>query len=246
MGVFSNRKAKIWVLFLVALLGLSACATEVVELEVLEEFDVDPTFVQGLEIVDDRMMVSVGKYGNSSIGFIGKDGKYEKIDELEDMYFAEGMSASDKYIYQLTWRENMLFVRDRTTLDVVKSIKYDGEGWGLAFDGEFLIRSDGSNKLFYHDLESFEVKKVVETKHQMLNELEFVDGKLYANIWQSSEIVKLDPKTGETIEVFDLSELTQKHKGTPDDVLNGIAHIEGNEFYIGGKNWDKIYKVRLR
>ena len=136
------------------------------------------------------------------------------------------------------------------TLEIVKSFTYEGEGWGICFDGEYLIMSDGSSNLSFYNTDKFSKLKTLSIINwdgkslNNINELEYVYGLIYANVWMSDSIFVINPKTGKVVREIDCSKIVPE----TDDinaVLNGIAHIDDNEFYLMGKSWDKYYKVKI-
>jgi pimeloyl-ACP methyl ester carboxylesterase len=153
-------------------------------------------------------------------------------------------------IWELTWQNNVAVEWDKATMTPLREVPVNGEGWGLCNDGDRLIRSDGSDRLIFHDPETFaETGSIAVTRDgnpvRSLNELECVDGQVWANIWTSDAIVRIDPATGEVNTVVDASELANAAGRNTEKVLNGIAHIEGDEFLITGKYWPKMFRVRI-
>ena len=246
-----------WLIVLATLLCWSALGQEPQTLQVLAQYPCDPAlFMQGLELVDDRLIVSSGRYGKSLIGALDlSTGRLENAVTLEDNLFAEGLTAVDEGIWQITWREGVALLRDRGTLRELKRIPYEGEGWGLCFDGQRLYMSDGSAALTLRDPNTFEATGRLEVRYQgqpvfRLNELEYAQGCIYANVWMEDLILKIDPASGEAVRAYELSELKALAFGeeeTPDAnaVLNGIAHVRDDLFYIGGKNWPLLFLVQL-
>lgn len=211
-------------------------------------------FVQGLEIDDNgRVLLSTGLYGDSRIGYLDvEEGTFDEVDRLDSEYFGEGVTVTPSGVMQLTWKEETLFVRDVESLEVVDTVSYEGEGWGLAYDehADGVWMSDGSNTIKLRDLDTFDVLDEIETEYENINELEFVDGFLYANIWLSYDLIKIDVSQGEVVEVYDLEEIVysidmDEDKLAQMDTLNGIAHIEDDEFYLAGKNYPNLYRVRI-
>jgi glutamine cyclotransferase len=152
----------------------------------------------------------------------------------------------------LTWQEGTLFVYDATTFALLKNVNYKGEGWGLATDGKHLIRSDGSAQLFFHNTETFAQEKTINVKYQHtpinnLNELEYADGFIWANIWHDNRIVKINPATGDVVGVIDFSEQAKSLKlKDGESVLNGIAYdADKKAFWITGKLWPKMFLVKV-
>lgn len=217
-------------------------------------------FTQGIELEDDGdILVSSGLYNESSIGYLDLEtGTYQAVEDLEDQYFAEGLTITPDWVWQLTWQEGVAFKRDPETLEVVDEVSYEGEGWGLAYDEDrqVLWMSDGSNRLYMRDPETFEVKGQWEIEFEgqplnLLNELEYANGMIYANVWYTNQVYAIDPITGEVLEVYDFTSLleeadiSQADRQTMDS-LNGIAHIEDDRFYITGKLYPLVFEVSLR
>lgn len=211
------------------------------------------SYTQGLYWHEGYMWEGTGEYGNSKLRQIKlESGEVVKEIELEERYFGEGIALLDGLIYQLTWREGEAFAYDASTFERVRSFKYAGEGWGLATDGAKLYMSDGSNRVRVLDPETFRVLSSFEVMEgrrpvAMLNEMEWIDGKIWANVYQSDEIVIIDPATGRLTGRIDLRGLLSMLERTPyTDVLNGIAYdAKGHRIFVTGKRWPKIYEIEL-
>lgn len=212
-------------------------------------------FTQGLERNDQgKLLYSSGLYGQSEIGYLtlGSTQK-ESVNPLPPHYFAEGLTITPYGIWQISWREQTAFLRDPQTLKVIKTVHYSGEGWGLAYDKsrDLLWLSDGSDKLQTFNPCTFEKQGELSISYlnkpiTLLNELEFANGFLYANLWQSNQLAKIDVTTGNVQKFYDFSPLVQSLNLThPDDVLNGIAHLQGSRFLITGKRFPVIWEVEL-
>ncbi|PIE50082.1 MAG: glutamine cyclotransferase [Flavobacteriales bacterium] len=211
-------------------------------------------FVQGFELEGNTIYESEGGQGNSHIlkYQLGQTHPTVSIPQSEEI-FAEGCTVIGDKIYQLTWLNKKGFIYDKATLKLIKEFDYPnslGEGWGLTYDGEHLIVSDGSNQLYFLDPENpSEMVKTIfvagnQRAYPRLNELEYHNGFIYANVWQEPIIVKINPKTGEAVGKFDFSEIVKKHTTADDDVLNGIT-FKGDNMLITGKNWNTIYEVSI-
>lgn len=220
-------------------------------------------FTQGFLVKNDHFYESSGRYTKSqlvSYPIAEPEGTWAKMtasftqkQSIPDRFFAEGLTLLNNKLYLLTWQEGTLFVYDANTFSFIKNMTYQGEGWGLATDGKSLIRSDGSNKLFFHNHESFSVEKIINVTYKKepilnLNELEYVDGFIWANIWQDNRIVKINPTNGDVIGVMDFSETIKTLKlKDPDSVLNGIAYdADKKAFWITGKLWPKMFLVKIQ
>ncbi|HEX2224902.1 MAG TPA: glutaminyl-peptide cyclotransferase, partial [Thermoanaerobaculia bacterium] len=209
-------------------------------------------FTQGLVWHQGKLYESTGQYGGSSLRVVEPEtGRVERKLDLASNYFAEGLALAGDRLIQITWMEQVAFVYNLADLSRVGEFRYTGEGWGLAFDGQNLIMSDGSDRLTFRDPRTFaavrEVRvKLGESPVHLLNELEWVDGKIYANIWQSEEIVRIDPRTGRVEAVIDASGLLTPEERYGTDVLNGIAYVPSSKtFLITGKLWPKMFEVKL-
>lgn len=211
-------------------------------------------FVQGMEIDGGRMFMSSGGYGNSFVDIVELPSmKVLRSHPLERKYFAEGLTLLDGKLYVLTWREGKCFVLDPETLDKTGEFGYKYEGWGLTNDGKYLYMSDGSNYIYKIDPEGFKETDRIEVtsdrgSYRYINELEWINGEIWANVFGEDFILRIDPRTGMITGVIFCDEL-MKHVGinSVEDVLNGIAYDKRNgDIYLSGKNWKKIFKVRLK
>ena len=221
------------------------------------------SYTEGLEWHDNALFESTGdtEYkGNSKLAKIdlltGKD--IQQI-HLAKEYFGEGMTVLNGKIYQLTYKEGKCFVYDFKTFKKIGEFTYKGQGWGMTNDGKYLIMDDSSNNLYYRDPATFEIVKVVGVYDNngplaSINELEYVDGFIYANVWMTNYIVKIDPSTGKVVAKADFSYVLNKYApGAISDedqntnsVLNGIAYDSiGKRFFITGKNWPKLFEVKF-
>lgn len=210
-------------------------------------------FTQGFVIHNGQLYESTGQ-GGSWIGVVDVNtGKADKKVILPKNYFGEGITILNNKVYQLTWQNKVGFVYDLASFKELKKFTYDTEGWGLTHDGTDLIMSDGTDQLIYLDTATFQVKKKVTVKRDGkpvddLNELEFINGVVYANIWQTDTIVRIDPATGEVNGVLDLGPLTKQARtlNPQMDVLNGIAwHPATESLLVTGKLWPFIYVLKL-
>ena len=212
-------------------------------------------FTQGLEIHNDEFYESTGENGKSFIyRFDLNTGKVLQSVKLNDKYFGEGISIMNDKIYQLTYKAQKGFIYNLNTFAKVDSFSYETqEGWGLTHNNRYLIKTDGSEFLHFIDPSTMQVvKKIPVYDHKgpvkNLNELEYADGYIYANIWTTSYAVKIDPETGKVLSKIDFSGLlsVMYHPEKPVDVLNGIAiNQENGKIYITGKLWPKLFEVKL-
>lgn len=217
-------------------------------------------FTQGLELVDGVLYEGTGLEGESTIRTVDPDtGAVQRSVELPADMFGEGITVADDTIWQITWQNGVAFRRDRASLAERGQVRYDGEGWGLCHDagGDRLIMSDGTDRLTYRDVTTFATEGEIRVRDAAnepvthLNELECVpdqDGRIqvYANIWQTDRIVRIDPGSGRVTATVDLSGLLPEEDRAGTDVLNGIAAIPGtNEFLVTGKLWPTMFRVRF-
>jgi len=216
----------------------------------------DPAaFTQGLVLHGGDLFESTGLNGRSSLRRVDLEtGEVLQLRELDARYFGEGLAVVDDTLVQLTWKAGTAFVYDRATFEPLGSHAYDGEGWGLCFDGRWLVMSDGSNELTFRDPMTFDAVGGVPVTLDGrpvadLNELECVGDRVLANIWQTDLIVAVDSATGVAVSVIDASELRRDAEASAEgriDVLNGIAHLPASDTYLlTGKLWPRMYEVRL-
>jgi len=216
--------------------------------------DID-AFTQGLVIHNGELFESTGQEGFSWIGVVDiGSGVAEKKVELASNYFGEGITILNNKIYQLTWKNQTGFVYDLKTFQKLASFTYSGEGWGITHDSTNLIMSNGTNRLVFLDTVTLKPVKTLEVYDArgsvpLLNELEYAEGFIYANIWQTNRIARIDPSTGKVTAYLDLTLLRDQAVGRNPaaDVLNGIAWHSGTQsFLLTGKYWPLIYVVRIR
>lgn len=210
-------------------------------------------YTQGLFWKDGFLYEGTGENGKSELRRVNlADGRVLQRSGLERRYFGEGIAYHDGHIYQLTWIAGRAFVYDADDFRRVRSFVYDGEGWGLTSDGEYLYMSDGSSKIYVRNPKTFAVERTFDVVAggrpvEMLNELEWVDGRIWANRYLYNEIVIIDPATGYVTGIIDLNGLQAPEDRFPEtDVLNGIAYDEATgSIYLTGKRWNKIYRVEI-
>ena len=210
-------------------------------------------WTQGLLIHDGQLYESTGQR-QSYIGIVDiKTGKPEKKVVLDDKYFGEGIAILNNRVYQLTWQNKVGFVYDLMSFKKLKEFTYSTEGWGLTHDNHYLIMSDGTEKLTYLDTATFEPVKTIRVSDEngfvtKLNELEYMDGFILANQWETNRILKIDPMTGSVVGIIDLTPLAREAKleNPRADVLNGIAWHPGTRLLIvTGKFWPSTYVLQL-
>ena len=212
------------------------------------------TYTEGLEFHDGKLYESGGQYGSSKLASVDlATGKSLSKVPLDKKYFGEGITILNNKIYQLTWKEKTCFVYDAKTFEKLKEFSYDGEGWGMTNNGKQIINSDGSNNLYFRDPETFKVLSIVGVTDNNgpvgnVNELEYINGYILANIWQSDVIIKIDPESGKVLAKADFSGTKEKYFPEAMDkaeVLNGIAYDSTTKrLFITGKYWPKIFEVK--
>lgn len=202
-----------------------------------------------------RLFESTGRYGHSELRQVDlKTGTVEQRIPLPATRFGEGLTSLGGKLYQLTWHEQIAYLYDVAAFELIDSIPYRGEGWGLATDGTSLIVSDGSDSLRFVDPETFTIRRTVKVRFSSrepadkLNELEYIGGELFANVYQSDWILRIDPEDGTVLEVIDLSRLLPAYsaKKTEEDVLNGIAFDQTTgHLLVTGKRWPRLFELKL-
>lgn len=236
--------------------ALLARASERLTVRVVARYPHDPqAFTQGLLWHDGKLYESTGLYGRSSLRQVDlASGRVERMAPLPKNLFGEGLALAGDRLVQLTWQEGRALRWNPGALALEGEWSYAGEGWGLAFDGKRLVQSDGGARLTFRDPTTFVVTgavAVIEDGHPVsgLNELEVVDGAVYANLWTLDDIVRIDPTSGQVTARIDASQLHREvsEKGIdPDAVLNGIAwRPETRTFLLTGKLWPTVFEVTL-
>lgn len=226
---------------------------ESLRVRVLERHPHDPAaFTQGLLWNDGVLYESTGQYGRSTLRRVRlSDGRVLGERKLEHRFFGEGLAHVDANLIQLTWREGVAIVSGVDDLRERRTMTYAGEGWGLCYDGDSLVMSNGSSTLTFRDPATMEIKRHVEVRLEgkpvsRLNELECVEGQVYANVWQRHEILRIDPRSGKVTAVIDARGLLRPEESAPADVLNGIAfRPDTNTFLITGKYWPTLFEVEF-
>lgn len=217
------------------------------------EFPHDPAaFTQGLIVHEGKIYESTGKYGKSSLRVVDIDtGRVARIRLLNSSYFGEGITIFGDRLYQLTWRKHVIFIYDPKTFDILETVPYDGEGWGLTHDDSHLILSDGTDSIRFLDPETLKIEREI-TVHEgaekvtRLNELEYVRGEIWANIWYGDRVVRISPDDGSVLGWIDLSSLSRRSKQDKEDVLNGIAYdAPSDRLFVTGKNWSTLYEIKV-
>ncbi|MFZ9981157.1 MAG: glutaminyl-peptide cyclotransferase [Cyclobacteriaceae bacterium] len=212
-------------------------------------------FTQGLVIHQGQLYESTGQEGSSWIGIVDiNTGIAERKAELSPSYFGEGITILNNKVYQLTWKNKTGFIYDLKTFKQTGTFSYSGEGWGITHDGKNLIMSDGTSSLAFFDTVTLRTVRTLEVYDSrgsvpLLNELEYAEGFIYANVWQTNKIARIDPTDGKVVGYIDLTLLRDQAVGrNPQaDVLNGIAwHKATGSFLVTGKYWPGIYVIQIR
>ena len=235
---------------------LAAKAPVMYTYNVLNEYPHDPeAFTQGFEYFDGHIYESTGERGSSSLRKVELEtGKVLQKIDLDKKYFAEGLTIVNGKIYQLTWQQKIGFVYDLEKFELEKTFNYEQsiEGWGLTNDGNKLIKTDGTERMWFLDAVTLNEISFIETytnkrKAEKLNELEYVNGKIYANIWQQNSILIVNPVNGAIEGIANLKGLQEKANQKGDtNVLNGIAYDKENDrLFVTGKKWPKVFEIEL-
>jgi glutamine cyclotransferase len=221
---------------------------------VVKSYPHDPeAYTQGLIFRDGFLYESTGRNGRSSLRKVKLEtGEVVQQVRLDSQYFAEGLASWRGRLIQLTWQSNIAFVYDAATFSVENTLSYPGEGWGLTDDGTRLIMSDGSDTLRLLDPETFRERARLSVRDgsaavHNLNELEFVKGEVYANIWHTNRIARISPDSGRIVGWIDLSGLLPSvYQLEAEAVLNGIAYdATGDRLFVTGKLWPKLFQIQL-
>jgi glutamine cyclotransferase len=222
--------------------------------EIVNTYPHDPeAFSQGLVFEEGGLYESTGRYGRSSLRRVDlESGKVLKKFSLNEKYFGEGIAIFGDQIIQLTWRSGVGIVYEKASLEPRSVFRYRGEGWGITTDDQRLLMSDGSATLRVLDPTTFRVLDTLTVRSagapvRWLNELEYVEGEIYANVYGSDRIARISPKTGDVLGWIDLAGLLQGPQPlTPEAVLNGIAYDpEGKRLFVTGKLWPKLFEIRV-
>jgi glutamine cyclotransferase len=223
--------------------------------EVINTYQHDAeAFTQGLVFHDGEFLESTGIVHRSTLRRVElQTGKVLQKVDVPGYFFAEGMTLFGGKIYQLTWTGMKGFIYDPKTFEKTGEFKYEGEGWGLTHDADSLILSDGSNEIRFLDPNTYAVKRTISVTDagrpvEEINELEYVKGEIYANIWHNDRVARIDPSDGRVKGWIDLSGLLKPGEVTNEEaVLNGIAYDEqGDRLFVTGKLWPKVFEIKLR
>ncbi len=213
----------------------------------------DPdAFTQGLQFTDGALYEGTGLNGRSSIRKVALDtGTVLRKRDVAEQYFGEGITVWKSELFELTWQSGIAFVYDKTTFEPRRTMTYTGEGWGLTHDGRHLIMSDGSSELRVLDPATFAERRRIRVTAigvplKNLNELEFVKGEIFANIWQTDYIARIAPDTGKVTGYIDLRGLLTAAERARTDVMNGIAYDPDHDrLFVTGKLWPKLFEIKV-
>jgi len=209
-------------------------------------------FTQGLIIDEGVLYESTGLIGESTLRRVDLEtGAVLQTYELSASFFGEGITVSGDRIIQLTWLSQKGFVYDKQSFNLFEEFNYSTQGWGITTAGTQLIMSDGTANLYFLDPETFEVIGQIAvhdgtTPVSLLNELEYINGKVYANVWQTNKIAIINPDTGQVAGWIDLTGIYTPETSNPDNVLNGIAYdAKGDRIFVTGKRWSQLFQIKL-
>jgi glutamine cyclotransferase len=252
-----------WLVALIIVLAIGALAAwaqygtqripRLQEARVVAAFPHDPrAFTQGLIFHNGWMYEGTGQYGASSIRKVNYvTGTVEQMSSLNRAYFGEGITILGDKLYQLTWLNQVGAVYDVETFNLLTTFMYDGEGWGLTNDGRELILSDGTAVIRFLDPETFAVTRRIEVRDdgraiERLNELEYIRGEIWANIWYEDRIARISPEDGRVLGWIDVSRIYPRSRRSSEEVANGIAYnAETDQLYVTGKNWPQLFEIEL-
>lgn len=240
---------------LVLSLALSAPPSHAAETyRIVHTYPHDPNaFTQGLVYLDGHLYESTGLHGHSTLRMDDlQTGRVEQQATVPEQYFAEGLTNWGSTLIQLTWQAHIAFVYDRFTFRLLGTIKCPWEGWGLTQDGHSLILSDGTAKLHFLNPKTFAEERSITVKDKgqpvtELNELEWIKGEIYANVWHTDKIARISPETGQVLSWIDLTGLLpDDERSDREAVLNGIAYDAAhNRLFVTGKLWPKLFEIQL-
>ena len=223
--------------------------------EVVKTYPHDPAaFTQGLIFAGGFLYESTGLNGASSLRKVDlTTGRVLQKVDVPVQYFAEGLTLFHGRLFQLTWQAHKGFIYDQDTFAMEMDFPFESEGWGLTHDDQYLIQSDGSNQLRFIDPSTFQVKRTINIMDRgrplfELNELEYIKGEIYSNIWHDDRIVRIDPATGRIVGWINLAGLlSPQEQREPENVLNGIAYDDVEDrIFVTGKRWPKLFEIRLK
>ena len=220
--------------------------------KIVNTYDHDEAaFTQGLVFNDGVLYEGTGLFGQSTLRRVELEtGNVTQLYSLSNTFFGEGITIFEDRIIQLTWKSGKGFVYDKSSFELLQTFEYSTQGWGITHNGSSLIMSDGTANLYYLDPETFQTIGQIEVYDKEpvmeLNELEYINGSVYANIWQKDQIAIIDPETGQVTGWIDLTNINDSENQNIDDVLNGIAYDQDEDrLFVTGKLWSKLFEIRL-
>jgi glutamine cyclotransferase len=222
--------------------------------EIINSYPHDPTaFTQGLIYEDNIFYEGTGLWQQSSVRkVVPETGDVLQQIDIDDQYFGEGITIFGDRIIQLTWQSRLGFVYDKNSFERLQTFNYPTEGWGITHDGEKLIMSDGTATIYFWDAETLAEIGHIEVRDGdqpvvRLNELEYINGEIWANVWQTNMIARIDPNTGQVVGWVDLTGLlAEEFRTQPVDVLNGIAYdAENDRLFVTGKLWPRLFEIKV-
>ncbi|HZP05351.1 MAG TPA: glutaminyl-peptide cyclotransferase [Terracidiphilus sp.] len=249
-----SRFQQIWIAFVFLIVTATFAWSADDSYQIVHTYPHDPqAYTQGLLYQDGHLYESTGLNGRSSLRMVDLDtGRTLQSVSVPSQYFAEGLAVWGSTLIQLTWQSHIAFVYDRFSFRLLRTLPYEGEGWGLTQDGKNLILSDGSATLRFLDPETFRVRRRIVVKDRgapvsELNELEYVHREIYANIWHTDRIVRISPANGKVLGWIALAGILPDAQHTdPEAVLNGIAYDAADDrLFVTGKLWPKIFEIKI-
>jgi glutaminyl-peptide cyclotransferase len=235
-------------------LGSAACSAPVESYRVVHTYRHDgQAFTQGLVFADGHLYESTGLNGQSTLRMVNVEtGRIEQQVPVPAQYFAEGLTTWGSTLIQLTWQSHVAFAYDRFSFRQLRTMSYPWDGWGLTNDGQSLVLSDGSATLRFLDPTTMKERREVIVRDQRkpvtdLNELEYIKGEIYANVWHSDRIARISPATGKVLGWIDLTGLlADGEKSSAEAVLNGIAYDAAHDrLFVTGKLWPKVFEIKV-
>lgn len=209
-------------------------------------------FTQGLFYEDGFLYESTGEFKGSALRKVDlQSGEVLKIHKLNENYFGEGITFYNNKIFQLTWKSKMGFIYDKDSFKLINKFYYNTEGWGITHNDEHLIMSDGTHEIYFLNAKNFKRCYSIKVHDKFraitrLNELEFIRGEIYANVWRSNKIARICPHSGKITGWIDLKGLLNYKESKNADVLNGIAYDkQNNRIFVTGKLWPKVFEIKL-
>ncbi len=233
--------------------AVTAKPPKIYRASIVQTFPHDPeAFTQGLVFYNGKLLEGTGQNGRSSLRRVAlEDGRVEQIASLDTKYFGEGITVLGKKLYQLTWKEFTCFVYDVDSFQFERSFSYPFEGWGITDNEKELIASDGTSVIRFIDPDSFREKRRIQVtdrdkRIKNINELEWIEGEIWANIWYEDRIARISPENGRVLGWIDLTNVYPMQQRDREAVMNGIAYdADRKRIFITGKNWSKLFEIKI-